>query len=201
MMNRFYIRFFDIVLAAAGIVMLMPLFVVVGILIKTGSRGGVFFRQNRVGQHGKDFSLFKFRTMYEQSDKKGLITVGAKDPRITSIGRFLRKYKIDELPQLINIIKGEMSFVGPRPEVRKYVNLYNSEQKRVLEVKPGITDYASIKYVNENDILGKVEDPERYYIDVLMPEKLKLNLSYAENRNILNYFRIIVKTLFSIAGD
>jgi lipopolysaccharide/colanic/teichoic acid biosynthesis glycosyltransferase len=154
--------------------------------------------QERIGKDGVPFKLFKLRSMYVNSDKKGLqITVGKRDPRITKIGYYIRKYKIDELVQLINVLKGEMSLVGPRPEVKKYVDLYTLEQRIVLRVKPGITDYASIKYRNENEILEKQADPERYYIEVVMPEKIKLNMYYLfSNTKVINYFKIISNTLF-----
>jgi lipopolysaccharide/colanic/teichoic acid biosynthesis glycosyltransferase len=132
------------------------------------------------------------------SDKKGLITVGGHDSRITRMGYFIRKYKIDELPQLWNVLKGDMSLVGPRPEVKKYVDLYTEEQRRVLSVRPGITDYASIEYVDENEILGKADDPDRVYVEEIMPAKIKLNMRYIENRNLNEYFKIIGLTFINI---
>ena len=153
-------RFFDLLFSFLGLIVLSPFFLLMALLIAADSRGGVFYCQTRVGKNGKDFRLYKFRTMASGSDKKGLITVGAKDARITKVGYFLRKYKLDELPQLINVLKGEMSLVGPRPEVRKYVEMYTPEQRRVLSVRPGISDYASIEYVDENRILGEAEDPD-----------------------------------------
>ena len=169
-------RLFDIVVAFLGLVFLLPEFIIIAIFIVAESPGGVFFLQKRVGKNNKDFNIFKFRTMYRHSDKKGLLTVGNYDTRITKTGLILRKYKLDELPQLINVLIGNMSLVGPRPEVRKYVNLYNSEQIKVLNVKPGITDPASLKYSNENEILAQFEDPERVYIEEIMPAKLNINL-------------------------
>ena len=163
------------------------------------SRGGVFYRQTRVGKDGRDFRLYKFRSMRSGSDKRGLITVGAKDARITKVGYFLRKYKLDELPQLINVLKGEMSLVGPRPEVRKYVEMYTEEQRRVLSVRPGITDYASIEYVDENRILGEAENPDKAYVEVVMPDKIRLNMRYIEHRTVGEYFKIIFLTFKSIA--
>lgn len=159
-----------------GLILLSPVFLVVSIWIKIDSSGPVFYRQVRVGKNGYDFKLLKFRSMRVGSDAKGLITIGGRDARITKVGYFIRKYKLDELPQLINVFVGNMSLVGPRPEVRKYVDLYTSEQRKVLSVKPGITDYASIEYVDENEILGKATDPEKIYIEQIMPDKIKYNL-------------------------
>lgn len=181
-----------------GLIVLFPLMLIVYILIRTESPGGGFYRQQRVGKNGKDFMLFKFRSMRVGADKGRLITVGGHDSRITQMGYFIRKYKIDELPQLWNVLKGDMSLVGPRPEVRKYVNLYTKEQLCVLSVKPGITDYASIAYSNENEILGKADDPETVYIKQIMPDKIRLNLKYIKNPNLGEYFRIIFLTLRKI---
>lgn len=155
----------------------------------------MFYKQRRVGLNGRDFTLYKFRSMAVGSDKKGLLTVGGKDSRVTKAGYFIRKYKLDELPQLFNVLKGDMSFVGPRPEVRKYVDMYSEEQKRVLSVRPGITDIASMKYRNENDILAKAENPEQYYIDVIMPDKLALNLEYIDTRNFFRDIKLIFRTI------
>ena len=192
------IRFFDFILSLVGLVVLAPIFVVLAIWIKTDSKGPVFYKQVRVGQNGIDFGLFKFRSMVVDADKKGLITVGGRDPRITRSGYFIRKYKLDELPQLINVLVGDMSLVGPRPEVRKYVDLYTDEQQKVLSVKPGITDYASIEYMDENEILGKSSDPEKTYIEEIMPEKIKYNMKYIQNKNVSEYFKIIFLTLLKI---
>ena len=192
------IRFFDFILSLVGLVVLAPIFIVLAIWIKTDSRGPVFYKQVRVGQNGIDFGLFKFRSMVVDADKKGLITVGGRDPRITRSGYFIRKYKLDELPQLINVLVGDMSLVGPRPEVRKYVDLYTDEQQKVLSVKPGITDYASIEYMDENEILGKSSDPEKTYIEEIMPEKIKYNMKYIQNKNVSEYFKIIFLTLLKI---
>lgn len=192
------IRFFDFILSLVGLVVLAPIFIVLAIWIKTDSRGPVFYKQVRVGQNGIDFGLFKFRSMVVDADKKGLITVGGRDPRITRSGYFIRKYKLDELPQLINVLLGDMSLVGPRPEVRKYVDLYTDEQQKVLSVKPGITDYASIEYMDENEILGKSSDPEKTYIEEIMPEKIKYNMKYIQNKNVSEYFKIIFLTLLKI---
>jgi lipopolysaccharide/colanic/teichoic acid biosynthesis glycosyltransferase len=178
-----------------GLIILLPFFVVIAIWIQIDSRGGVFYRQTRVGRYGKDFRLWKFRSMRPDSDKKGLLTVGGRDPRITRSGYFLRKYKLDELPQLINVFTGDMSFVGPRPEVRKYVDLYTEEQRKVLEVRPGITDLASLHYFEENELLAKSADPEKTYIEEVMPAKLRLNLQYIDKANLGTDFGMILKTI------
>jgi lipopolysaccharide/colanic/teichoic acid biosynthesis glycosyltransferase len=193
-------RLFDIFYSLIGIIVLSPFLIIISLLVGLGSKGGIFYIQTRVGKNGKDFSLFKFRTMHTGSDKKGLLTVGARDNRITSIGYFLRKYKLDELPQLFNVLSGSMSLVGPRPEVRKYVEMYNDEQKKVLDVKPGITDYASIEYVNENEILAKSENPEETYIREIMPDKLQLNLKYIREKSSLTDLKIIFRTFAKIFG-
>lgn len=192
------IRLCDIVFSAIGLLLLSPLFLIVYILIRCESKGGGFYCQQRVGKDGRMFDLYKFRSMRTSSDKKGLITVGGHDSRITRMGYFIRKYKIDELPQLWNVLKGDMSLVGPRPEVKKYVDLYTEEQRRVLSVRPGITDYASIEYVDENEILGKADDPDRVYVEEIMPAKIKLNMRYIENRNLNEYFKIIGLTFINI---
>lgn len=192
------VRFFDFILSLVGLVILAPIFIVLAVWIKIDSVGPVFYKQIRVGQNGKDFGLFKFRSMVVDADKKGLITVGGRDPRITRSGYFIRKYKLDELPQLINVLVGDMSLVGPRPEVRKYVELYDDEQNKVLSVKPGITDYASIEYMDENEILGKSTDPEKTYIEEIMPEKIKYNMKYIKNRSLIEYFKIIFLTVLKI---
>lgn len=192
------IRFFDFILGLVGLVVLAPIFIMLAIWIKIDSKGPVFYKQVRVGQNGINFGLFKFRSMVVDADKKGLITVGGRDPRITRSGYFIRKYKLDELPQLINVLVGDMSLVGPRPEVRKYVNLYTDEQQKVLSVKPGITDYASIEYMDENEILGKSSDPEKTYIEDIMPEKIKYNMKYINNKNLFEYFKIILLTVLKI---
>lgn len=195
LINRFIKRLFDIIASSIGIVILSPIFLFVSIAIKIGSKGDVFFKQVRVGKDHKEFNILKFRTMITNAESLGKqITVG-NDNRITKVGAFLRKLKIDELPQLINVFKGDMSLVGPRPEVPKYVKLYNDEQKRVLDVRPGITDIASLRYKDENDILGKVENPEEYYINTIMPDKLNLNLEYIEKNNIVFDIYLIIKTI------
>jgi lipopolysaccharide/colanic/teichoic acid biosynthesis glycosyltransferase len=196
--NKMLKRIFDIFFSIIGLVILFPFIIVIGLLIVIDSPGGAFYSQVRVGKYNKDFYLFKFRSMSTGADKKGLLTVGGKDSRITRIGYFIRKYKIDELPQLLNVFLGDMSLVGPRPEVRKYVDLYNNNQKNVLNVKPGITDYASIEYSQENEILGKAENPEQVYIEAIMPAKLKLNLKYIEEKSIITDIKIIFKTIWKI---
>lgn len=194
-------RLFDIFFSFFGLLILLPFFILIGLIIVIDSKGGIFYQQIRVGKNNKEFGLYKFRTMKPDSDKKGLLTVGGRDPRITSIGYYLRKYKLDELPQLINVFIGDMSLVGPRPEVRKYVDMYSKEQQRVLLVKPGITDYASIEYFNENELLGKSDNPEQTYINEVMPAKLKINLKYIEEYSVLTDFKIIFKTIGKIFGS
>ena len=191
-------RLFDIVSSGIGLLCLAPVFVVMAIWIKLDSRGPVFYRQTRVGRYGRDFRIFKFRSMRVGSDKGRQITVGERDPRITRFGYFIRRYKIDELPQLINVFLGDMSIVGPRPEVRKYVDLYSEEQRKVFQVRPGITDLASIKYRNENELLSQVDDPDTYYIDVIMPDKLTINLEYIHHQSFMGDIKIIFNTLFKI---
>ncbi len=193
------IHFFDILLSGIGLIILSPIFLTLSIWIKLDSEGPVFYKQKRVGKDNVDFLLYKFRSMITDADKKGLlITVGGKDPRVTKSGYFIRKYKLDELPQLINVVWGDMSLVGPRPEVRKYVELYNNEQRKVLTVKPGITDYASIEYIDENKILGESEDPEKTYIEIIMPEKIRHNMKYINNKSLKEYFKIIFFTFMKI---
>ena len=191
-------RLFDIVSSGIGLRCLAPVFVVMAIWIKIDSRGPVFYRQTRVGRYGRDFRIFKFRSMRVGSDKGRQITVGERDPRITRSGYFIRRYKIDELPQLINVFLGDMSVVGPRPEVRKYVDLYSEEQRKVFQVRPGITDLASIKYRNENELLSQGDDPDTYYIDVIMPDKLAINLEYIRHQSFMGDIKIIFNTLFKI---
>jgi len=189
------IRFFDILFSIIGLILLSPLFLILYLAICVESRGGGFYRQVRVGKNGVDFSLYKFRSMRVGSDAKGLITVGGRDPRITNVGYFIRRYKLDELPQLFNVLIGDMSFVGPRPEVRKYVDLYTAEQCRVLSVRPGITDYASIEYVDENVLLATSSDPEKTYIEEIMPDKIRFNMKFINQRTVREYFKIIRLTI------
>ena len=192
------IRLLDIVLSLLGLLFLLPIFLILAVWIKFDSQGSIFFRQIRIGKDGRDFRIYKFRTMIVNAEKMGIITIGERDPRITNSGYFLRKYKLDELPQLINVLKGEMSFVGPRPEVRKYVEMYNQEQIKILTVKPGITDYASIEYINEDEILGKSLNPEKTYIEEIMPQKIKYNMKYINNKTVIEYFKIIFLTIIKI---
>lgn len=191
-------RIFDIVMSGLGLICLSPLFLVLAVWIKSDSAGPVFYRQVRVGRGNKDFRLFKFRSMRPDSDKLGLITVGGHDPRVTRSGYYIRKYKLDEFPQLINVFVGDMSLVGPRPEVRKYVDLYTPEQLRVLNVRPGITSLASIRYRNENEILAKADDPDKTYVEQIMPDKIAIDLEYVENASLTNDIKLIFKTFGEI---
>lgn len=175
-----------------------PFFFIIGIWIALESRGGVFYRQERIGKNGKPFGLLKFRSMRKDADKNSRITVGNRDPRITRSGRWIRKFKIDEFPQLLNVMKGEMSVVGPRPEVKEYVDLYTKEQRKVLSVTPGLTDYASIEYIKENELLAKSDDPQKTYIEEIMPAKLALNLQYIKDQSFGTDLRVIFKTIFKI---
>lgn len=188
-------RIFDIVASACGLILLSPLFLFVAIWIKCDSKGPVFYRQMRVGRWNKDFSIYKFRSMRTDEIGGSLVTIGNRDSRISRSGYWLRRFKLDELPQLINVIKGEMSLVGPRPEVRHYVNYWTPEQMHVLDVRPGITDPASIRFRNENELLGKVEDPEQYYINVIMQEKLQIYLEYVETASFFYDIKLIFKTI------
>lgn len=187
-------RIFDIVASGLGLLAFSPIFIILAIWIKLDSKGPIFYRQVRVGRHNKDFRIFKFRSMRVGSDKGSLVTIGGRDPRITRSGYFIRKFKFDELPQLINVFIGDMSLVGPRPEVRHYVDYWTEEQMHVLDVRPGITDPASIKFRNENELLEKAEDPEKYYIDVVMQEKIKLYLEYVEKSSFWYDIKLIFKT-------
>ncbi len=191
-------RFFDLLASIIALIILSPFFILISLIISLTSKGGPFYLQERIGKDSAPFMLLKFRTMKPNSDQKGQITIGERDSRITSIGYFLRKYKLDELPQLINVVFNQMSIVGPRPEVRKYVDLYNEEQQKVLSVKPGLTDLASLEYFEENKILGEAEDPERSYIEEIMPKKLALNLEYIQKKNFLLDLKIILKTFSKI---
>lgn len=191
-------RLFDILVSLFGLVVLSPFLIIISLIIGLSSKGGIFYLQERVGLRGKSFRLFKFRTMRTGSDKKGLLTVGGRDPRVTGVGYYLRKYKVDELPQLLNVFVGSMSLVGPRPEVKKYVDLYSSEQKNVLNVKPGITDYASLEYFSENELLAKSSNPEKTYIEEIMPAKLQLNKKYISEAGLLTDLKIIMRTLRKI---
>jgi lipopolysaccharide/colanic/teichoic acid biosynthesis glycosyltransferase len=194
-------RLFDIVASGFGLLVLSPLFILVAVWIKLDSKGPVFYRQVRVGRYNKDFRIFKFRSMCVGSDKGSLVTIGGRDPRVTRSGYFIRKYKIDELPQLINVFIGDMSLVGPRPEVRHYVNYWTPEQMHVLDVRPGITDPASIKFRNENELLEKADDPEKFYIEVIMQEKIELYLHYVKNASLGYDIKLIFQTFCAIIKD
>ena len=191
-------RAFDLLISVVVLIIFSPLFIIVGIFISLESKGGVFFSQERIGKNLVPFKILKFRTMKLNSESEGKLTVGSKDNRITKVGYRLRKYKIDELPQFINVLKGEMSIVGPRPEVNKYVELYNQEQKEVLSIKPGITDYASLEYFEENKLLGESSNPEETYINEIMPKKLEINLKYVKKHSFLTDLNIIWKTFLRI---
>lgn len=191
-------RAFDIIVSATALSLLFPLLLLIGLSVALSSPGGAFFRQVRVGRAGKEFRLYKFRTMRPGSEAQGQITVGGRDPRITGIGYFLRKSKLDELPQLLNVLIGDMSIVGPRPEVPRYVDLYSAEQRMVLNVRPGITSAASIAYMDENEILGRSPDPQRAYIEAVMPAKLALDLDYVKNRGFFLDVSIILRTFIGL---
>lgn len=198
MLSEILKRTFDLFFSTIGILLLAPILLIISLIIKLTSKGPVLFKQIRVGKNEETFEILKFRTMVTDAEKLGKqITVG-KDPRITNIGHILRKYKLDELPQLINVFLGQMSFVGPRPEVPYYTKMYNEAQKQVLKVKPGITDYASIKYSDENSLLGDSENPEEIYINQVMPDKLNINLEYIYKKSLREDMKIIFMTLMKI---
>lgn len=190
-------RIFDIISSLLGLIILSPLLIILAFWVGLSSKGGVFYSQTRVGRGNKDFKVLKFRSMALGSDQKGLLSIGkdGRDPRVTRVGYVLRRYKLDELPQLLNVLKGDMSLVGPRPEVRKYVNLYNKAQLEVLKVRPGITDMASIAFKNENDLLAKADNPEEFYVKVIMPKKINMSLKYLNERSFLKDINIIFKTI------
>ena len=194
-------RLFDIVASGCGLIVLSPVFLILAIWIKFDSPGPVSYRQVRVGRGNRDFRIFKFRSMRVGSDKGSLVTIGGHDPRITRSGYFIRKFKLDEFPQLINVFVGDMSLVGPRPEVRHYVDYWTPEQMHVLDVRPGITDPASIKFRNENEMMEKADDPEKYYIEVIMQEKIKLYLEYVRNHSFLGDIGLIFKTFWVIVSE
>lgn len=193
-------RLFDLFVSITILLIFLPFGIIISILIIFGSRGGIFYRQQRVGKDGVEFGLFKFRTMKPNSDKLGQLTVGMRDPRITKIGYFLRKTKMDEFPQFLNVIRGEMSIVGPRPEVREYVDLYTDDQRKILNIKPGITDYASLEYFDENRLLGEAENPRETYIHEIMPAKLLLNEKYLANPTVGHDIQIMWKTFRKMIG-
>ena len=191
-------RLLDVLFSLSGLILLSPLIIYSAIRVKMDTTGNVFYKQKRVGKHGREFYLYKFRTMHANSDKVDLLTYGGDDPRITPFGSFLRKYKLDELPQLFNVLRGDMSIVGPRPEVKRYTDLYTVDQRKILNVRPGITDIASITFIDENNLLAAQPDPEKYYIEQVMPEKIRLNQSFISSPTLFNYLRIIALTIKKI---
>lgn len=191
-------RIFDVFFSLIILILFFPFGFIIALAIVFESKGGVFYLQKRVGQNGNEFTLFKFRSMYKDSDLRGKLTIGMNDSRITKVGLFIRKYKLDEFPQFINVFVGNMSIVGPRPEVAEYVYLYNEEQRKVLKMKPGITDYASLVYFKENELLSKSSNPKKTYIEEIMPDKLRINLEYINNHSLLEDFKIILKTFSKI---
>lgn len=191
-------RIFDLVFSCIGLLLLFPILVLIAVLIKFDSKGPILFIQNRVGKNNVDFNIFKFRTMHVKSENKGLLTLGNNDSRVTKIGYFLRRYKIDEFPQLINILKGDMSFVGPRPELRYYVNFYNENDMKIFQVRPGITGLASLKYRNEVELLKAAENPEEYFIKTIIPDKLRFNKMYIEKRNFFFDLKLIFITVLKV---
>lgn len=192
-------RVFDVSASAVGLLVLSPVLLAAALLVKLSSPGPILFRQVRVGLKGKPFEILKFRTMRTDAERVGgQLTVG-DDPRITPIGKFLRKWKLDEFPQLINVVKGEMALVGPRPEVPRYVELYSPAQRRVLGVRPGITDPASVAFRSESELMGNHPDPERFYVEEIMPEKLRLNIEYLARRTLLTDLGVIFGTLRAVS--
>lgn len=191
-------RIFDITLSLILLSIFFPFGLLISAWILIESSGGVFYRQLRIGQKGIPFKMFKFRSMRQNSDKLGQLTVGMRDPRITHSGYFIRKYKLDEFPQFINVLKGDMSIVGPRPEVQEFVDLYTNEQRKILNVKPGITDYASLEYFKENELLGLSDDPRKTYVEEIMPAKIQLNMKYIQHPGLLNDIKIMWRTFLKI---
>ena len=189
---------FNIIVSSLILLIFFPFGIIISFIIVVTSRGGVFYVQQRVGRHNIPFGLVKFRTMLRDADKQGKLTVGMRDPRITRIGYFLRKSKLDEFPQFINVLSGKMSIVGPRPEVREYVDLYTEAQLEILTIKPGITDYASLEYFRENELLGKSVNPEETYIQEVMPAKIELNKKYLENPSIGHDLKIMWRTALKL---
>lgn len=191
-------RWFDVICSLIGLLLLAPILLIIAIIIKLDSKGPVLFIQGRVGKNNKDFHIYKFRTMRVQSESKGLLTLGNHDSRITKVGYFLRRYKIDEFPQLFNILKGDMSFVGPRPELRYYVNFYNEDDLKIFAVRPGITGLASLKYRNEVELLKAADDPEDFFIKTIIPDKLKYNKEYIKKRNFFFDLKLIFITIIKV---
>jgi len=202
MQDNFYTKYgkriFDFIASLIGLILLSPFLVIIGVLVKISDKGPVFYRSKRVGQNFKPFYLLKFRTMVVNAEELGPSITKGGDQRITKIGKFLRKTKLDELPQLWNVIKGELSLVGPRPEVEKYISFYKDDYKEILKIKPGITDYAAIKFRNEEEILAKFEDVEKAYIENVLPAKIKLYKTYLGEIGFLTDLKIIFKTLWGI---
>ncbi|NND93693.1 MAG: sugar transferase [Flavobacteriales bacterium] len=191
-------RLLDILFSLVGLLVLSPILILISILIFIKDGSPIFFMQERIGKDSNPFQLFKFRTMRPNSESEGQLSIGGRDPRVTDIGHILRKSKVDELPQLLNVLKGDMSLVGPRPEVPRYVALYNERQREVLKVRPGLTDKASLAYFNESELMEDKEDPESFYIEELMPAKLELNLEYLNGRTLITDIRLIIKTISRI---
>lgn len=191
-------RLFDLVFSFIGLLLLAPILVLIAVLIKLDSKGPILFIQNRVGKNNVDFNIYKFRTMRVKSEKDGLLTLGNNDSRVTKVGYFLRRYKIDEFPQLINIIKGDMSFVGPRPELRYYVNFYKEEDMQIFKVRPGITGLASLKYRNEVELLKSAKDPEKFFIETIIPDKLSFNKAYIKKQSFLFDLKLIGLTIIKV---
>jgi lipopolysaccharide/colanic/teichoic acid biosynthesis glycosyltransferase len=191
-------RVFDFLVSFIILICFLPFGILLAIFIALESRGGVFYRQERIGKDEVPFKLWKFRTMRKDSDKLGKLTVGMRDPRITRVGYFIRKSKLDEFPQFLNVFVGQMSIVGPRPEVKEYVDLYNEDQRQILKVKPGITDFASLEYFNENELLGKSSDPKKTYIEEIMPAKIELNKKYIQNPGLGTDIKIMWRTFIKI---
>lgn len=196
--NKMIKRLFDIVFSLFGLVLIFPILLLIALIVKIDSSGPVFYRGFRVGKDGKLFKIFKFRTMEKDADRKGIDSTAADDSRITRIGRFLRKYNIDELPQLVNILKGEMSFVGPRPQVKWATELYTEKERVILTLKPGLTDYASLRFPNEGEIIKGSKDPDRDYLQKIHPEKTRLQIEYVKNQSFLVDLKIIFKTILIV---
>ncbi|MDQ0243671.1 lipopolysaccharide/colanic/teichoic acid biosynthesis glycosyltransferase [Bacillus fengqiuensis] len=191
-------RLFDIIFSLVGLIVLSPIFIIMAVIVATTSPGGVFFRGVRVGQHGKPFKIFKFRSMIKDAEGKGKWNVGDNDDRITAIGHFLRNTKIDELPQLINVLIGDMSFVGPRPELQYYVDMYTEKEKKILDLKPGITDWASITNFDQFEVFTKAADPDEAYLKYIRPLKLELQLYYRNNNSFFSDIKIILWTVYKV---
>jgi lipopolysaccharide/colanic/teichoic acid biosynthesis glycosyltransferase len=196
--QKYIKRLMDFSLSLVGLIFLFPVFVVIALLIKLEDGGSVFFRQERVGQNWKPFKIYKFRTMVENAERMGVLVTKGNDPRVTKIGKFLRRYKLDELPQLINVLKGDMSLVGPRPEVYKYAKEYKEDYDEILKVKPGITDYAALEYIDEEKILESSDDTERAYLEKVLPEKIKYYKKYLRDISFFTDLKLIIRTIIRI---